>query len=213
MSYIGTYGARTQNVRLLESEIRTKTRRRQRHAFIAIFGFRQTGKKTLARRFGALNHGPFEEDVQSRYHYMAYVDLDTRRTNGTGDVFIRSYIIPPPLDLPAEEPPRYFREIFNFSAIIFLCSVIDRVTFDAMVVKINTLQRDFYLDGLPYFLIVGNKIDLNRDIYPHHFTFNYGLITTQYNFGVNYEECSAKQNINVDIILEEILQWIITEQP
>ncbi|GBO24877.1 hypothetical protein AVEN_161858-1 [Araneus ventricosus] len=213
MSYTGTYRPRTPNIRLLDASIRIKNRRRLRHASIAIVGIGQTGKKTLARRFGAMNQGPFEEEVQSRYYYMAYVDLDTRHTNGTGDVFIRSYVVPPPLDLPREVPPLYFRDVYNFSAVIFLCSVIDRGTFEEIFDIIHELRLGLYRNGLPYYLIVGNKMDLDRNIYPLHFTYTYGLLTTQYNLGVNYEECSAKQNINVDVILEEILLRIIADEP
>ncbi|KAF8766575.1 hypothetical protein HNY73_019624 [Argiope bruennichi] len=127
-----------QNVRLLNPEIRTKTRRRERRASIAIIGYSRAGKKTLAYRFGAMNEGPFEEEIASQYDYVANINLDTREINGTGDLIMRSYVVPPPEDLPREFPPRYFRAIHHFAVLVFICSVVDKSSFVDIVMKFTT---------------------------------------------------------------------------
>ncbi|GBM39607.1 hypothetical protein AVEN_201589-1 [Araneus ventricosus] len=200
------------SVRDIENEVRTKKRPLQLEASFGIVGPAGTGRKTLGYRFGQMSGGVLEA-VPPQYSYVSYFHRCVRNnyTVRRIQVFLRGYIIDQPEELPERNPPYYVNEWERFCCLLFVFDMSDIQSLNNTSEYLTTFRNVHA--HLPDCYLVGNKVDLRdptganiREVDQRRAIFEAAQL------GTNFYECSAKFNINVQPLLDDVVERAIRER-
>ncbi|CAL1293215.1 unnamed protein product [Larinioides sclopetarius] len=200
------------NIRELRNDLRTKKFPSQLFASFGIVGPAGTGRKTLGYRFGQM-YGGVLEAVPPQYSYVSLFDRRVGRHYAVRNmqIFIRGYVIDQPAELPQRNPPYYVNEWERFCCLLF---VFDMSNMQSLIntSEYLTTFRNVY-EHLPECYLVGNKVDLRDPTGANiHEVDQRRAIFEASQLGTNFYECSAKFNINVQPLLDDILERAFRER-
>ncbi|GBM06621.1 hypothetical protein AVEN_220054-1 [Araneus ventricosus] len=211
---------RSSRQRNLKYDLRRKIHILRIEAPFGIIGVPGSGRKTLGYRFANMNRDVIQEgEVPVAYFYTAFFGArfsPQLRNNPYGRFTLRltAYIIDPPVELPLQDPPLYWRHWNDFCCLVFAFDVRNQTSFREVSLRLTGYRQENY--RVPVCYIAGNKSDrrheppsrpVNLDD-PEYLNQRPVCERTAYmeaeHLGAFYLECSAKNNTEVSVLLNFI---------